>query len=277
MRLMRGLLILLLPAVICLVFFLAHPAVADWEEPDIKDIVVCNVYWEDYRAVNLPNPLVSKFVVTFDSAADPGLIESITIKGPSGYTYDMNIAPYNHRTLNGYIGSGRSIWFMGFDRNGFLKNGRYDITLKYKSGRVSQKGRVLDYSDDLLNAYLKIKPEFSPTGNLSDDANLRNITLKWTVVPGIEANYMTRIGTNRNDQKYWGKIFGWVFQDSIFGYGTGNPNNTGLNKSELKVGTRLRPGKWYLWFTEILDSNDFNQINIAIFLKYQYFVTAENP
>jgi hypothetical protein len=68
-------------------------------EPDINDIVVCNVYWEDFRAMNLPYPRVSKFVVTFGSAADPDLMESIRVNGPYGYTYDISLEPYTNKTL----------------------------------------------------------------------------------------------------------------------------------------------------------------------------------
>ncbi|MBW2322136.1 MAG: hypothetical protein JRF41_01210, partial [Deltaproteobacteria bacterium] len=243
-------------------------------EPEIKDIVVCNVYWEDFKAMNLPYPRVSKFVVTFGSAVSPDLMESISVKGPDGYTYDINLERYTTKNLNGYVGTGNGIWFMGYDRRGFLKDGRYDITLKYKSGRITRKGRVMKYSSEILDAYLKIKPEFSPTGHLPAGADLSGITLKWTVAPGIKAHYMTRIGTNRGSGNNWTKNFGWIFQDTIFGYGTGNPYNRGINKGELKVDKTLKPGQWYLWFTEILDSDDFNKINIAIFCKYQYLITA---
>ena len=243
-------------------------------EPDIKDIVVCNVYGEDFRTMNLPSPRVSKFVVTFGSAADPDLMESIRVNGPYGYTYDISLKPYTNITLNGYLGTRGGIWFMGYERRGLLKDGRYDITLTYKSGRVTKKGRVLKYSSEILDAYLKIRPEFSPTGGLQADTDLSDITLRWTVVPGIKAHYMTRIGTNLGSRNNWTRDFGWVFQDTIFGYGTGNPFNRGTNKGEVKVTTTLKPGKQYLWFTELLDSNDFNKINIAIFCKYQYLFTA---
>jgi hypothetical protein len=260
-----------------ILFVLLFPVVqarAASGEPDIKNIVVCNVYWEDFKAVSLPYPGVSKFVVTFGAAANPDLMESITVKGPEGYTYNISLKRYTTENLNGYLGTADRIWFMGFDRRGFLKDGQYDITLAYKSGGVTRKGRVLKYSSEILDAYLKIKPEFSPTGHVPAGASLSDITLKWTVVPGVEAHYMTRIGTNRNSRDNWTTSFGWIFQDTIFGYGTGNPSNRGINKGELKVEKTLKPGRQYLWFTEILDSDDFNKINIAIFLKYQYLITA---
>jgi len=243
-------------------------------EPDIKDIVVCNVYWEDFRLMNLPYPRVSKFVVTFGAAADPDLMESIRVNGPYGYTYNISLEPYTNKTLNGYLGKPGGIWFMGYERRGFLKDGRYDITLTYKSGHTTSKCRVLKYSSEILDAYLKIRPEFSPTGRLPAGTDLSDITLRWTVVPGVTAHYMTRIGTNLGSRNNWTRDFGWVFQDTIFGYGTGNRFNRGLNKGEVKVMTTLKSGKQYLWFTELLDSNDFNKINIAIFCKYQYLFTA---
>jgi len=255
-------------------FSLESGAIAGWGEPDIKDIVVCNVYWENYKDMGLEFPRISKFVVTFASAADPNRMESIKVKGPNGYAYNIGLERYTTKNLNGYIGRKGGLWFMGFDRRGFLKDGRYDITLKYKSGYQNTKGRVLRYTNDILDAYLKIKPKFSPIGYLPANTDLSDITLKWSVVPGIKTHYMTRIGTNRGSSNNWKSDFGWVYQDTIFGYGTGNSYNTGMNKGELRVKRSLKPGKQYLWFTEIIDSNNFNKINIAIFLKYQYFFTA---
>jgi len=256
------------------ILILGSTANAAWGEPDIKDIVVCNVFWEDFKLMGLSTPRVSKFVVTFASSADPKKMDSIGVTGPENYTFNINLNRYTNHNLNGYLGSKHRIWFMGFNRGGFLKDGRYTISLKYKSGDISRKSRVLKYSSEILDAYLKIKPQFSPTGFLAAGADLNDIILKWTVVPGIKAHYMTRIGANRGSSNNWTGDFGWIYQDTIFGYGTGNPNNRGINKGKLHVGASLKPGKRYLWFTEILDSDDFNQINIAIFQRYQYLVTA---
>jgi len=260
--------------ILCLLLFSLIKVQCASGKPDIKDIVVCNVYWEDYKIMDLSSPRVSKFVVTFGSRANPKLMKSIKVSGPDGYTFDISLKPYTNKTLNGYLETKNIIWFMGYDRNGFLKDGRYDITLTYKSEHVTSKGRILKYSDEILDAYLKIKPEFSPTGKLPEGTDLSNITLKWTIIPGVNAHYMTRIGTNLGSQNNWIEDFGWIFEDTILGYGTGNPYNTGINKSEVKVNTTLNPGQWYLWFTEILDSNDLNKINIAIFSKCQYIYIA---
>jgi len=247
-------------------------------QPGIKDIVVCNIYWENYKYLRLSSPRLSKFVVTFkrDGFPDAGAMESLSVQGPENYTYTINITPYMQSNLNGYIETPGSIWFMGFDRRGFLKNGAYTITLKYRNGRVSTKSRVLNYSSEILDAYLKTGKSFSPSKRLKPGIALDRVVLKWTVLEGMEAYYMTRLGEyplRRSTRK----SSNWLFQDTIFGYGTGNPSNTGLNKGQVLVDRALQPDTEYLWFTEILDSNDFNEINIAIFESYQYFKTGNKP
>jgi len=59
---------LLIGIIICLFPFFSTGA--EGGEPDIKDIVVCNVYWENYKDMNLLFLRISKFVVTF-SAGQP--------------------------------------------------------------------------------------------------------------------------------------------------------------------------------------------------------------
>jgi hypothetical protein len=266
---------LLFALVFILALSLSQPC-SGGSEPGIKDIVVCNIYWEDYKYVDLPGPRLSKFVVTFNSfrPVDTEAIESLSVKGPENYTYKIDIVPYNRKNLNGFIETPGTTWFMAFDRRGFLKNGPYTITLKYRGGKVSRKSRVLNYTDTILNVYLKTKLSFSPTGRLPDSDRLDGITLRWTVLPKVKAYYETRLGKYPLTESS-GTSSGWVFQDSIFGYGTGNPTNTGLNKGNVRVGKTLQPDTGYLWFTEILDSNNFNQINIAIFESYQYFRTGK--
>ena len=245
-------------------------------QPGIKDIVVCNVYWENYKYVHLPGPRLSKFVVTFQAnhSPDPSAMESLSVEGPGNYAHTINITPYSQSNLNGYIETPGSIWFMAFDRSGFLKNGTYTITLKYRDSKVSTKSRVLNYTGDILDAYLRTRKSFSPSNRLDSTIPLDRVILKWTVLEGLEAYYMTRLGEYPL-RKSTRTSSNWLFQDTVFGYGTGNPHNTGLNKGQVLVNKTLQPNTGYLWFTEILDSNDFNRINIAIFQFYQYFKTGE--
>jgi hypothetical protein len=100
------------------------------------------------------------------------------------------------------------------------------------------------------------------------------VVLKWTVLKGVDAYYMTRLGTNRGPDGKRTRSH-WIFEDTIFGDGTGNPRNTGLNKGSLHIKQSLNADTPYYWFAEILDSNDFNKINIAIFLQTQHFRTGQ--
>ena len=66
-------------------------------------------------------------------------------------------------------------------------------------------------------------------------------------------------------------FYGQIFVDNIFGYGEGNLENSGLNKEQVVISRPLDQNFQYAWFTEILDSNNLNDINIAIFQPTQFF------
>lgn len=237
--------------------------------PDIKDVIVCNVYWEEFKKVKLSSPRTSKFVVTFVSPVEVDALESVTVSGPNGYTFDFELQPHCEANLNGYLEAGGHVWFLGFERSGFLEDGSYTFTVRFRNGHVARKVRSLDYSSEILDAYLRAKPEFSPSGQVESGTDLSNVVLKWTVLPDVDAYYLTRIGIDdgRNDNTLTG--VNWVYADTILGFGTGNLFNTGLNKDQLPIDATLRPAQEYVWFTEILDANDFQKMNLAIFCTYQ--------
>ena len=241
-------------------------------EPEIKDIVACNVYWEDHQYTSLDNPEAAKFVVTLntDQRVDVSLIDSISVSGPSSYTKQFDIVPFTLQNVSGYVDEidNNYLWFQTYDEKGFLKNGKYTITLKYKSGRTSKKSRILNYSDELLRIYKNTKLAFSPKGVLSKSST-EKLNLHWTVIPGTEAYYATRLMKYVPDDPT--SVTVPIMFDNIFGQGKGNINNTGLNKQNVSVLLNLQPGFQYIWFTEILDSNNLNEINIAIFQPVQFF------
>ena len=241
-------------------------------EPAIKHIVACNVYWEDYRYTSLPTAEAGKFVVTFDTdqRVDVELIESITVNGPNGYFNQFEIQPFDIQNLSGYVDEVENnfIWFQTYDKNGFLINGEYTITLKYKSNKQSQKSRVLNYTPGLLESYKNIHSEFTPSGSLPKTIN-SEVELTWTVLPDKEAYYATRLMAYTPEEP--SAMIIPKFFDNIFGYGDGNSENTGLNKESVTIPLALDVDSRYLWFTEILDSNKLDEINIAIFEPAQFF------
>lgn len=242
------------------------------KEPDIKDIVACNVYWEDYKYTSLKAPEAAKFVVTFDTdqRVDVSLIDSIVANGPDGYYEEFSITPFTLQNVSGYVDEvdNNFIWFQTYDGKGFLKNGKYTITLKYKSGKTSKKSRILNYTDELLRKYQNAKLTFSPKGQLSQ-SSINKLHLRWTVIPETEAYYATRLMKLVPEDP--SSVIVPIMFDNIFGQGEGNQENTGLNKEHASVSTMLDPKLQYVWFTEILDSNNLNEINIAIFQPAQFF------
>lgn len=218
-------------------------------EPVIRHIVACNVYWEDYHYTSLPTAEAGKFVVTFDTnqRVDIELIESITVTGPNGYFNQFEIQPFDIRNLSGYVDEVENnfIWFQTYDKNGFLTNGEYTITLKYKSKKQSQKSRILNYTSDLLENYKNTRSEFTPSGSLPKTINTK-VKLTWTVLPDIEAYYATRLMVYAPEEP--SKMIIPKFFDNIFGYGDGNPQNMGLNKESIIIPFDLDVNSSYFWF-----------------------------
>lgn len=254
-----------------LLIFNFHSIAIANEEPDIKDIVVCNVYWEDYYYTSLPQPEAGKFVVTFDTIkpVDIRSIDSITVKGPNNYSRMFDLQAFNLSNISGYMKEADgTIWFQTYDRNGFLENGYYTITLTYKSGRKSTKSRELLFTNKLLTNFKKLQQTFTPVGPIALDRN-KNISMQWKTIPGIDAYYATRLMKLTPNEPT--KVSPPIFFDNIFAYGEGNKKNTGLNKSSVSAPLELDTSQQYVWFNEILDSNRFADINLAIFQRAQFF------
>lgn len=246
------------------------------EEPDILSICACNVYWEDYQQTSLTGVKAAKFVVIFDSPSSVNLrlINSFLVDGPGGYRLDFKIQPFNFKNLNGHLKEANGyVWFQVYDPEGFLENGEYTITLKYRSGKTSSMSRVLDYTEDLLEAYQAMQPSFTPSG-IIQPSDVENIELKWTVVPEIDAYYTTRMWNV--SAPMLSAIKKQLFYNSIFRHTDDSDPDIGLNNNSVKIPFTLDPAEQYSWFTEILDSNHLCHINIAIFQRWQFFRFKQN-
>jgi len=149
---------------------------------------------------------------------------------------------------------------MIYDTQGFLKEGQYQITVTRNNGKVLQMSKTLKFNRALLEAYLKTPKTFVPQGNVVPDAT--GLLLQWLTITGMDAYYCSRV-------QQVGKDFatGNVHFDNIFLRG----GRAGFNQKEIRVTAPLEKDKSYVWFTEILDSNRLREVNMAIFLEFQFF------
>lgn len=257
-------------AILMMLFLLPGVLLASPAEPDIGNIVACNVYWHDYQYTRLNAPEAAKFVITFatNQRVDVALIDSISVNGPEGYSHTFQIQPFSLHNLSGYVDevANNVTWFQTYDAHGFLANGTYTIALKYKSGKTSIRSRTLNYSAELLTHNKQAQPTFVPYGQLAR-RQINSITLEWDLIPKIDAYYSARL--MQHDPTDPASAIVPIMFDNIFA--VDSAINNGLNRYQAVVPNHLDPHTMYVWFTEILDSNRLDQINIAIFQPAQFF------
>ncbi|HQO77618.1 MAG TPA: hypothetical protein PLG17_03810 [Thermodesulfobacteriota bacterium] len=232
------------------------PAAAEAAPGQIADVCVTNVY----TAYETPT-YYSKFVLVFDRSApvpDPvNDVWFICIQKPDGLWEFMRNRPYTRTTANGYLYSpGYSLWYQKY-LTGTIADGTYRFFVVFKDGTYLTKSRTLVSNWELVNTYIAYQSaiSFYPNGVVVQD---QPVGLYWTTIaslggPGLYYNAWV-MGDN-----------GIVRSDGIFM----DPNpSAGLDKNSSM---QYLPGGNYQWFTEVLDSNRFGQINMVIFQPWNYF------
>ena len=247
--------------------------------PEISSIVVTQVYTDFGFGLD---KRTGKFVVVFDynwGRIDHKSIAHIKVHGPRNYHLD--ILPhkrFNSFSLNGYVDDQYydRLWYMAFDFKGFLKDGEYVIEVTFANGTVKERSRVLQYDDRILKAYLDSRKsiKMGPTGFFKVDRRSHNIPLSWTTLrelTGLDAFYCTRLSKEIS----WPNVdvHRLLFFDDIFAASETDPSY-GLNKSSATVEGKAVSFSAYTWFTEILDSNRFENINIAIFQPAKWIIAV---
>ncbi len=243
-------------------------------EPEMGQIIVCNVYFEDFHRLKEQNqPKSGEFsVIFYPDLPDRSKIKSIIVDGPNNYQFKMNAyKEVNMQDMNGYIlRPDGFFWFRAIDTKGFLKNGKYTITVTYKSGKKTSMSRILNDDGTLLKKFLNTKISFSPTGTLKEkNTPLNKIKLKWTILSGMDAYYCTRLA-KIGPKDYIIKNLSRtpIIFDNIF---FSNYPKSGLNKREIEAEVKLKPNQKYIWFTEIVDNNNLMDVNMCIIQKMQFF------
>jgi len=247
--------------------------------PPIDDIGVSQFYLDN------ENPeKQAKFDVRFFGLVgekNTNAISKIILEGPKGYEFQFKSQPYSNKNGNGYVVDNYNrdmVYYRAFDRNGFLDDGEYNITVEYWNGESRSKLRVLKTNDNLLKSYLKMKSNiiFSTEEKPKYMGDPRiYVNVKWTPLKQlgeIDAYYAPYVSKGRTD---FMNLHDLTHFDNIFLTSVLIPSY-GLNKSSTLVNTRwrpLEPNSEYSWLTEICDSNSYKDINMTIHQPIQHFKT----
>lgn len=213
---------------------------------------------------------ISKFVVRF---SDPTInfrhIESIRIEGPDGYAFDIAVRRiFDPNRKNGFLidlESGR-FWYMAFDERQFVPEGDYTAVVHYIDGRIARRSRALRRNRPMLQAYLQRRGEmnYQPRGSVTTN-DLGAVEFRWptlTSLGGPDAFYSLWVSAGHTE---WADLRLTVFSEDIYH----REPDYGRNESTRLVS--LKPGP-HTWFTEILDSNRLDDINLVIFQPSQWIV-----
>ena len=207
------------------------------------------------------------------------IIDNIIVQGPNSYEFKILNQSFDFNNGNGYVVDRLNmdqIRYVGFDRNGFLEEGEYNITVNYRNGEKRSKSRILKSHNNLLNAYLahKNKISYSPTGEVAEDIK-RPFYTKWSTLDklsnanGYYLNWVSEGNSNYTD------FHNLYFCDNMFLLSFLMPSY-GLNKNSAWINDSrnpMKPNTDYTWFTEICDSNRFEDLNLSIFQPQQHFKT----
>ncbi len=256
--------------------------IKDETVPPIDDIIVSQFYLDgNNNSSDIPKKQ-GKFEIRFFGLAgekSTNMIKNVVITGPNGYEFQFKNQLFDFRNGNGYVVDNYSrnlIRFLAFDRNGFLDDGEYKISVDYWNDESRFKTRNLQTNDSLLKSYLNVKDKinygFDEIPKYMEDPRIY-IRTKWTTLKklgGIDAYYANYVNEGKVD---YINLHDLTYFDPIYLNSILMPSY-GLNKSSTLVFTRwkpLKPNTEYTWLTEICDANEYSKINMDIYQPVQYF------
>ncbi|MFX0164937.1 MAG: DUF362 domain-containing protein [Promethearchaeota archaeon] len=257
--------------------------VKDETVPPIDNIGVSQFFLDGRGSKDLPEKQ-GKFEVRFFGLVgekNTNAIKNITVEGPKGYEFQFKNQPFDYRNGNGYIVDNynrQMVWYLGYDRNGFLEDGEYKFKIDYWNGETRFKTRILDANNKLLENYLKLKNRieysYEEKSKYMGDPKIY-VNAKWTTLDklkGVDAYYAFYVSKGRED---FINLHDLTHFDNIFATSILIPSY-GLNKNSGLINTRWRPltpDTYYSWVTEICDFNTYKNINMTIHQPTQYFKT----
>ncbi|MHA1986610.1 MAG: DUF362 domain-containing protein [Promethearchaeota archaeon] len=252
--------------------------------PPIDDIVVSQFYLDcSDESNNLPKKQAKLEVHFFGLVGEKNTnaIKNIIVEGPNSYKFQFKNQPFDFQNGNGYVVDNYSrqvIRYLAFDRNGFLEDGKYRITVDYWNGETRSKSRILKSNHKLLNNYLKLEGKITHNAKevpkYMEDPKIYADTT-WTTLNdlgGEDAFYANYLSQGRTE---FVNLHDLTHIDNIYQNRILMPFY-GLNKNSALVNTRwkpLKPNTEYTWFVEICDSNKYSNINLTVYQPHQYFKT----
>ncbi|MFX1409488.1 MAG: DUF362 domain-containing protein [Promethearchaeota archaeon] len=256
--------------------------IKDETVPPIEDIVVSQFY-QDRNADSTDMPIEqAKFEVRFFGLAgekSTNIIKNVIVEGPKGYEFNFKNQPFNFKDSNGYIVDRYSrelIRYYAFDKQGFLDDGKYKITVDYWNDETRYQSRKLQTNHKLLKSYLKLKDRigysYEEVPKYMEDPRIY-VRTKWTTLKelgGVDAYYANYVSEGKTD---YISLHNLMYFDPIYLNSILMPSY-GLNKNSALVFTRwkpLKPSTEYTWLTEICDANKYGDINTTIYQPPQYF------
>ncbi|MFW9894370.1 MAG: DUF362 domain-containing protein [Candidatus Thorarchaeota archaeon] len=256
--------------------------VKDETVPPINDIVVSQFYQGNNS--NKFSKEQAKFEVHFYGLVgekNTNAIKNIFIEGPNGYEFNFKNQSFNFQNGNGYIVDNYNrqvIRYLAYDRNGFLEDGRYSITVDYWNAESRTNSRILKSNIKLLNSYLKLKEKLVfqalEVPKYMGDPKIY-VDMLWTTLNdlgGENAFYTTYFSKGRTSSVNFHDLthFDNTYQNRLL------MPLYGFNKKSALANTRwrpLEPDTEYTWMVEICDSNKHSDINLTIHQPIQFFKT----
>lgn len=257
--------------------------IKDETVPPIDNIGVSQLLLDRKGSNGLPQKQ-GKFEVRFFGLAgekNANAIKKIIVEGPSGYEFCFKNQLYDDKNGNGFIIDNynrQMIWYLGYDRNGFLEDGEYKFTINYWNDEIRDKSRILQTNDRLLESYMRFRNriEYSCEEKPKYMGDPRiYVNIKWTtlnMLKSANAYYTPYVSKGKSN---FINLHDLTHFDNIYLTSILMPSY-GLNKSSSLINTRWRPLKSdseYSWLTEICDSNNYKDINTTIHQPIQYFKT----
>ena len=253
--------------------------IIDETVPPIDEIGVSQFYLDNEKPEKQ-----GKFDVKFFGLVgekNTNAISKIIVDGPKGYEFQFKNQPYSNKNGNGFIVDNynrQMVYYRAFDRNGFLEDGEYNITVEYWNGESRAKSRVLKTNNNLLKSYIKVKSNIifsaEEKPKLMGDPRIY-VNVNWNTLKQlgeIDSYYAPYVSKGRTD---FIDLHDLTHFDNIFLTSILIPSY-GLNTNSTLINTRwrpLEPDSNYSWLTEICDSNSYTNINMTVHPPIQYFKT----
>ncbi|MFX1428402.1 MAG: DUF362 domain-containing protein, partial [Promethearchaeota archaeon] len=193
-------------------FLMSHfnDEIVDETVPPIDTIGVSQFFLDVINSNILPDKQ-GKFEIRFFGLVgekNTNAIKEVIVEGPKGYEFRFKNQLFDNENGNGYVVDSYNrhiIWYLGYDRNGFLEDGEYKFTINYWNDETRYQTRILKTNNRLLESYLtlknKIEYSYEKKPKYMGDPRIY-VNIKWRTLDklkGINAFYAPYVSKGRSD------------------------------------------------------------------------------